>query len=182
MDTTTIITAALTSTVVSGIIVFSVQTIIKTRIEHHYQRELEEIKSHLSVETNLEQLLANRRNEAYPIIVELIYKTRNMARDIITLMNFKSKSFLDEFSFKVGELENLLYKYRIDLERDKCFIEIHQYKNLLLNLNLKISDIVFFLEHNAEEKAVQHKNELDMEFRAIDLNHTELIKLLSNKK
>lgn len=182
MDISTIVTAVITSSAVSGLIVFAFQTFLKSKIEHHYNIELENIKTQLNIQNNQEQILSNRRNEAYPIIVGLIYKTRNMARDIVTQMNFKSKSFLDEFSQKVHELEDALYKYRIDLERDECFNEIHKYKNTLLNLNLKISDIVFFLEHNADDKAMTHKNDLNEGYKLIDISHIELIKLLSNKK
>jgi len=182
MDFTTIITSVLTSSVVTGILVFSLKSVIKSKIEHYYKKELEKIKSDLNIHVNQEQVLINRRNEAYPTIVELVYKTRNMAREIVTLMNFKSRTFMDEFALKVHELEESLYKYRIDLERDNCFDETHKYKNSLLNLNMKISDITFFIEHNADDKVISHKKELEEEYKIIDKLYQELIETLSNKK
>ena len=182
MDITTIITSVITSSIVSGVIVFSLRTLIKGRIDHYFKTELEKLKTQLNIFTNQEQVISNRRNDAYPHLVELVYKTRNMTREIITYMNFKGRTLLDEFSMKVKELEEALYKYRIDLERDQCFDNIHKYKNSLLNFNMKISEIIFFLEHDAEEKAIIRKKELEEDYKTIDVQHSELIKVLSNKK
>lgn len=182
MDTTTILISVLSSSAVSGVIVFAVQTYMKGKINHHFQQEIEKLKSELSIEQNQKKIISDRRNEAYPIIVELVYKTRNMARDIVTIMDFKSKSLIEEFSSKTRDLEEVLYKYRIDLERDNCFTEIHGYKNALLNLNMKISDILFFFENNAEDKAMKHKTEMQNDYNTIEKSHQELISILSNKK
>ena len=182
MDTTTILISILSSSTVSGIIVFSFQTYMKGKINNHFQQEIEKFKSELSIEQNQEKIISERRNVAYPIIVELVYKTRNMARDIVTILDFKSKSLIEEFSSKTRELEEVLYKYRIDLERDNCFTEIHSYKNALLNLNMKISDILFFFEHNAEDKAMKHKTEMKNDYEIIESSHQELIRILSSKK
>lgn len=182
MDTTTILISIISSSAVSGIIVFTFQTYLKGKINYHFQQELEKLKSELSLIQNQNRIISDRRNAAYPLIVELIYKTRNMARDIVTSMDFKSTFLIEEFSTKTKELEEVLYKCRIDLERDKCFTEIHSYKNALLNLNMKISDIIFFFGHNNEDKAIKHKSELQNDYEIIENSHQKLIGILSNIK
>lgn len=179
MDITSFLTTVLTSTVVTGLIIFLLKSYFKTRIEHHFQIELEKYKSELIMRLNLEHDISSRRLEAYPKIVELIYRTRNMARDLESNTLQMSPSLVEEFAARAKELAECLYKFRIDLERDEMFSDIHRYKNTLRNFNWRISDIRFFLEHGEEEKANLTGRELSSIFKDIEEHHKKIIHDLS---
>src|SRR5215471_14395781 len=93
MDITTLLSSAAVSAVVSVIITFTLKTVLKSAIEHRYKVELENIKKqhHLEIEKLKSQLaivaatereMTERRMSAYPKVVSLVYRTRNMCRDI----------------------------------------------------------------------------------------------------
>jgi hypothetical protein len=124
-----LVTSALTSLGVSALTTLGFQTYLTKRIEHHFQRRLEQFKADLEVQVHTKQEIANRRLEAYPKLVELSYRTRNLARDL--LQTGVSTESLQQLVSKVKELEDMVFRYRVDLEADNLFVLVHRYKNLL---------------------------------------------------
>ena len=129
------------------------KTYFKARIEQVYKIELEKLKSELAIKRGEDQAFLSRRVEAYPALVEMIYRTRNMARDLAKSISSRNLSLVSEVAARAKELEELLYKYRIDLERDDQFNLVHCYKNLLLTFTMRTSDVKYFLEHEESERA-----------------------------
>ena len=125
-----------TSTATTALLFFVFRTVLKSKINHYFRTELEKYKSELHVTADFEKKMTTRRIEAYAYLVEVIYRTRNMARDLSIHFSLSNSSLFSEFKSRVKELEDCLYRYRIDLERDNLFIRVHEYKNLLLNFSL----------------------------------------------
>ncbi|MBZ5502921.1 MAG: hypothetical protein LAN59_11920 [Acidobacteriia bacterium] len=125
----TLVTSALTSLGVSALTTLCFQTYLTKRIEHHFQRQLAQFKANLELQVHAKQEIANRRLEAYPKLIESSYRTRNMARDL--LQAGVSADSLQELVARVRELEDMVFRYRVDLESDNVFVLVHRYKNLL---------------------------------------------------
>ncbi len=125
----TLVTSALTSLGVSALTTLGLQTYLTKRIEHHFERRLERYKADLEVQVHTKQEIVGRRLDAYPKLVELCYRTRNMARDLIQTTG--STDSLQELVGRVKELEEMVFHFRIDLEADHLFVLVHRYKNLM---------------------------------------------------
>lgn len=113
-------TSALTSLGVSALTTLYFQTYLTKRIEHHFQRRLEQFKANLEVQVHTKQEIAHRRLEAYPKIIEASYRTRNMARDLV--QTGVSSESLQQPVARVRELEDMVFRYRVDLEADNLFV------------------------------------------------------------
>ena len=174
-----ILISLLTSATTTTILLFVFKTIFKSKIDHYFNTQIEKLKSELSITTDVEQKISTRRLEAYSSLVEIIYRTRNMARDLSTHFTQTNLSLSSEFKSRVKELENCLYKYRIDLERDELFVGVHEYKNILLNYSMKLSDIKYFMEHNEEERILNNKKELLKQFELIEEKYNPIVHELS---
>jgi hypothetical protein len=179
MDVPTLITTVVTSAGVSGLVTFLLKTYFKTRIEHCYQVELEKCKSDLAAKLGEERDIASRRMQGYPLLVELVYRIRNMARDLSTMFSRSQISLADELVTRTQELEDNLFRYRSDLERDGFFTSVHAYKNAAKNFNMKLSDIRYFLDHEEEERAGHAKQELATLYSTIEDMHSSIIHDLS---
>jgi hypothetical protein len=91
---------------------------------------------------------------------------------------------VDEFAAQTNELEDRLYSYRLDLERDGIFICVHTYKNAAKTFNRLLEDRKHLLELGELEQvadiAVQLKEvygEIEKQYGPIieDLSHHESI-------
>lgn len=145
-----VLIAILTSAVVASIVSFLLRYIFEGRQEHRYEKEIanlkhnhdiqiERIKSDAAIHVDMQREITERRLKSYPHIVELVYRTRNMARELSSINHVSALS--DEFRARTNELEDCLYQFRIDLERDNLFAPIHAYKNLLKSFGLTVRDI-----------------------------------------
>ncbi len=179
MNWQVILSSMATSAVVAGLLTFILKTYFKTRIEHVYKIELEKCKAELALHMEQGQAFISRRLEGYPALVALVYRTRNMARDLTRSISPRNVSLAAELAVRTEELEELLYKYRIDLERDGCFQDVHRYKNVLLNFNMLADDIKYFLDHGEEERAERCLVELAEIHAQVETIHLQVIQVLS---
>jgi hypothetical protein len=179
MDISLFITSALTSATVSGLLVFILKTYFKSRIEHTYRIELEKFKSQLALELGEGQAFVSRRVEGYSALVEMVYRTRNMVRDLEESLSSQNLSLVAEVASRTKELEELLYKYRIDLERDGQFHPVHRYKNMLLTFSMKASDVKYFIEHEESERAERAKSELVDIYEELEALYSDIVHELS---
>lgn len=161
METNNFIISLCTSAAVTAVLNFTFQAIIKSKIDYYFKSSLEKYKSNLNIVVDNAEKRTTRRMEAYPLIVEQIYRARNMARDLASHFSTGNFSLFEEFNLRTKQLEDYLYKYRLDLERDNLFPEVHSYKNLLLSFSMKLSDIKYYIENKDEsEFFVKSKDEL----------------------
>lgn len=179
MEMQHLFTIVLTSAGVSGLVTFLLKTYFKAKIENSYKIELEKIKSDLSIRLSEERDLAARRIQGYPLLVELVYRTRNMARDLSITFSSTQMSLAEEFTTRACELEENLYQFRRDLEKDGLFANVHMYKNATKNFNMKLSDIRYFIDNNQTESAEHEKNALKDMYSKIEGLHLVVIHELS---
>jgi len=180
------------SAAVSGLVSMALKTWIKSAIERRYHVEIEEIKkmhqleietlkAQLSVATTTQSMMTERRLTAYPTIVELVYRTRNMCRDISSHIPKATTAIGNELTARTTELENALYTYRLYLEQDKLFTSVHQYKNLVKTFCMKLSDMRYFLDHDESDRASHVQSELTDIFSRIEAKNGPVIDGLSNE-
>ncbi|KAF0221543.1 MAG: hypothetical protein FD174_312 [Geobacteraceae bacterium] len=172
MDLSATIIAVFTSAGVSTATTFLFQAYFSKRIEHGFARKLEEYKTDLAVRLHAEHGIATRRLEAYPKIVELCYRTRNMARDLIAGAQH-STALLHELGVRARELEEYVFRFRIDLEADHMFLMVHRHKNLVLHFFRVASEPV--LEESEEDRV----DDLLCSYTDIDESYAQVVNLLS---
>jgi len=133
--------AVLTSAGVSGGVTLLLQTYFTKRIEHRFAVALEKHKAELAVRIQAEHGIITRRMEAYPKIVELCYRTRNMARDLVAT-GTPQAALMQELQARSRELEDLVFRFRIDLEADHLFVRVHRYKNLIQHFSRGVAELM----------------------------------------
>jgi hypothetical protein len=133
--------SVLTSGAVSAIVTYILKPYLEGRIKHHFQIEIEDIKSkhevdiqklksNLAASSDLLHEIMGRRYLAYPGLVEMVYRTRNIAR-VISSSALPMDSLVEEIETLAQQLEERIFHFRIDLERDGVFLALHGYKNTL---------------------------------------------------
>jgi hypothetical protein len=189
MDTTTLITVLLTSTVISTLVSFLLKILFESRLEHKleleleqlrhtYEVEIERLKTELTIKAETAHELTERRLSAYPGIVELVYRVRNMAREISNSPDISNVLF-DELRARAQELENALYEFRMDLERDELFITIHTYKNAIKTFSRLLEDREHYRKNEDITGVDRVTGELRDLYNQIETLHAPIIKSLS---
>ena len=200
MDINAILSTIFTSTAISGLIAFVLKTYLENKIKNKFEKEkeqllhsyeieieklrhqfaieLQRVEANLNIIADINKEIVERRFNEYPSLVELVYRARNMARDI-TNNPESSFSLCSEFIARAKELEDLLYKYRIDLERDKVFIEIHRYKNLLKNFGMLLEDAIFYREKGDAPRVREYVAQIHNYYQDIEQFHKPIIERLS---
>jgi hypothetical protein len=184
-----ILTSLITSTVITSVIIFIFKIWLEARIKNHfevelikqrhqYEIELEKLKNELTIKAETTHEITGRKLLIYPKIVELVYRIRNIARELIKA-EIKNSVLFDELKARISELQNNLYTYRIDLERDNTFIQIHTYKNMSITFTQLIDDQLHFMAINNSEQAEIIDKKIDSLFNEIESSHRPIIETLS---
>lgn len=184
-----IIVAILTSGSVSAVVAFAIRTGFEARLKHHFDLELEKLRQ--SYEVALEKLkaeltimaetaheLTQRRLTEYPQLVELTYRLRNIAREIVAPTE-TAPIVISEFAARTKELEDRLYAYRLDLERDGVFLPLHTYKNTVKTFRRLLEDRDHYEILGDKSKTQMVSNELNSLYVEIEKQHKPLIESLS---
>jgi hypothetical protein len=182
-----IFTPTLISAIISTIVTFSIKALISQRykidianLQNKHNAEIEVLKAQLMILTTISKEKTERRLKAYPKITELIYRTRNICREIDSKAISFNSYIIPELNNRVKELEDCLYEYRLDLDSDGLFMEVHKYKNCLLNFCYKVSDLKYFYDNSELERAEHVKTELSEIYKVIEESHAPIIKDLSS--
>jgi len=152
---TAILTSAVVSTTIAGIIKLQLEKKFEMKLEelrHSYEIELERIKNNLSIEADTIHKITERRLDIYPKIVEIVYRIRNMARDIANKKE-TPPVLVGELTSRARELEECLYNDRMDLQRDEVFEPIHTFKNIIKEFNILVKDFNYYKSIGDNEKA-----------------------------
>ncbi len=191
MSALDVITTILTSALVSSIVAFLLRIIFENRqqhlftmdierLKHVYEMQLEQLKADMTLNVDIQRGLLERRLATYPKLAELIYRARNICREVAN--SGTNPVLADEFQARVRELEDLLYASRIDLERDGLFARAHGYKNLLKAFGRAINDISILQSQAIDPHDVERmKEELLSTYRRIEVAHRSLIDDISAK-
>jgi|SRR5258707_6492383 len=169
MDLQNSIFAIVTSAGVSTGVTLLLQTYLTKRIELRFAVQLEKHKAELAVRMQTEHGIITRRMEAYPKIAELCYRTRNMARDLVET-GAPMPALSQELQARSKELEDLVFRFRIDLEADQVFIPIHRYKNLIQLFSRGVAEAM------TRTTTVGEATDLKKDYAEIEKSYSEVIK------
>jgi hypothetical protein len=102
-----------------------------------------------------------------------------MSREIASGGNV-SPTLKDELTSRIGELENGLYDFRIDLQRDHLFPPIHLFKNTAKNFSMLLTDLSFFHDQKQEREAQDLADRVRASYEDIERQHVSIIEGLSH--
>lgn len=197
-----ILTSLLASTMISAAMSFVLKTWFESRLKHYFAVDLERLRHSYDLEleklrhsysANLEMLrnelsvradaiheITERRLALYPRIVELVYRTRNIAR---TLSDGRENdlTLIRELDTRVIEMENTLYASRLDLERDDIFVDAHLYKILITDFSRRIGDFSYYQSEGDTSNSADLHKRISEKFKEIEKQHRLLIGKLSDK-
>jgi L-cystine uptake protein TcyP (sodium:dicarboxylate symporter family) len=138
--TVVILSTAVTSSLVASLVTFFLKQAFDRQLEYHFNTRLEQLKAELATQSELKQKFTDRRLELYPKIVESIYRTRNLLREICQ----NNSASIDQnliFVRLAKDYAELIYQARLDLERDNLFNAVHSLKDQIViaeNLSLDL--------------------------------------------
>lgn len=179
LDVKTLWTTIATSAVVSSAVTFVLKTYFENRLKAHFNLELEKTKHEHKIREDTSHELVGRKLKAYPTIVELVYRVRNIARELATSPDV-NPTFTSELESRVRELEDSLYQFRIDLERDGLFLPVHYYKGLSKEFTRSVGDLVYVLASgDPQATANKLREQMKNTYQEIDSKHKEVIDKLS---
>jgi hypothetical protein len=80
----------------------------------------------------------------------------------------------------VKELEDSLFEFRIDLERDELFVLVHSYKGIAKEFSRTVSDLLFVSSAgNSEGNPEDFRDQMRDIYRELDPKHKTVIDHLS---
>lgn len=180
MSITNILSAVVTSSLVTSIIAFFLKQAFDRQLEYYFSTQLEQLKAELTVQSELKQKFTNRRLELYPKIVESIYRTRNHLREICQ----NNPTSIDQnltFVRLAKDYAELIYQARLDLERDNLFDTVHSLKGQIViaeNLSLDLVHLMTRKRANAG-KIKKVEAQLKNIYADIERQHGETINRLT---
>lgn len=178
MDFQTIAAIILGSSVVSSVITILLQAFLTSRIEHSNTREIERLKAKLAVQSEAEEEFQSRKFGAFSEVASLVYRCRNMAKDLVNTISDPPKSLAHEFGVRTKELEEALYQNRLILEKERAFQLIHTYKNLLQAFGTTLSNNPL---GGTEAASVRSASELVEIYKSIDLTYQHIVEALAQR-
>jgi len=177
----TIIVSLLTSTAVAGFLVFMVKQYVEKRIKLRFDKELERVKTELSMAAARDQEMLRREFDIYPSLSEQVYRARNCARDVYEHFGNWYQSLEEAYVGSVQTLTEQLFRYRLFLE-EETFARVHKYKTDLSAFYAVFAEAKRKLDGGDAEGAEKlMRNHLRQLWTAVDRQHAEIIELLRNK-
>lgn len=184
-----IIVSLLTSTIVMGFAVLAVKAWLEGRVKHEFdvqlenqrqehKADLERLKAELKIGTDAANHISDRRLAIYPSVVEVVYRIRNLARGVIET-DQASDALADELAARMRELEDAVFKYRIDFERDGVFVEIHSYKNRTKIFCRTVDDLRYSHRQGTPAQTAELMKLLRDLYSEIDVQHKPMLELLA---
>ena len=176
-----LIATLFTSTAVSAVVSYLFRIWFESRMKHHFDRELEMIKAQLAVASEAAREITNRKMKAYPYLIELVYRLRNLAREIVD-SPASPLSLQNELKARVNELEDNLYAFRMDLEQDNAFLLLHVYKNALKTFLQYLDDWQFYnskSDSDVGDSSQKIFQLLQAQYEEIEKIYTSAVKNLS---
>ena len=169
-----------TSTVVSGLVSFILRYFFELKRQNDFQKEFK--KYEFEIQMQVENI--KTKEEMYKKIGELIYRTRNIARDLNNQVSFKTFpiTLLDEFQKLKDEIVEFLYSNFLFLYKVGKFEIIHSYKRLLENYIICFSNTREFIKQKDDKRINNEKFELDMIYKNIDELRTNINFNISDKE
>lgn len=159
---------ALIAAIISGI--------VSSVLTFYFNKKLERHKRAL----NIQDKIIERRFEVHPKFVEIVYRIRNLIRDIIS--NFKAT--LNEVE-DLKDQKNLLIDYllssRLDLN-ESTFNIIHKFKDNCVLFIQRMEDLRYYINNNQTQNEEEVKKDLIKIFNEINEGYKKISAMLSYPK
>ena len=176
-----IITTVTTSSLVASVVTFLLKQYFDRRLEFHFNSKLEELKADLAAQNDLTHELSARRLELYPRIVELIYRLRNLLREVCQSEHISTERSLS-FIRCTKEFIEQIYMARLDLERDNVFRPLHDYKEKVVRAENFLLDWIY-LNSEKPSSSTDHEEtvaQLHHVYELVEHQHRLLIRDIIN--
>jgi hypothetical protein len=144
-----LLNAAVTSAL-GGLVLWWLRTWLGRKIDSKFKLLEERAKVELEVEKTQALSLLDRRNTIYPEILEVVYRLRNITRDVLAIFpadvlswdvgvgrSRESTAKIRAFESALYLLTENLYKYRAFVEED-VFDKLHQFKRNLQDASVVV--------------------------------------------
>lgn len=144
-------------------------------IKHSYSIELENIKSKLASNVAATSKIIEKRIESYQELGSVIYKCRNLLRDIIS--ENEREEIIEsyhQYCEQTNKLKELLFNLRIVLS-ENSFDTIHEYKNISVKYSLAL-DLELI---NKDDISKDRINNL-INYSQYDLIHKKCLSIIKN--
>jgi len=179
------------SVVSSGIIGFAIKTYLEAAIKQRFnletellrqklQAETERLKVDLALRQESQHEMNERRFKAYPLLVELVYRLRNVAREAVQANLANMNATVDDFQARVRALEDCLYGYRIDLQRDHVFASVHAFKNAARTFGFVMNDISYHVSKEELEQVAAARERLVEAYPPLDRLYLGVVESLAS--
>jgi hypothetical protein len=152
----------------------------REKIFLEYNQKLRELEkeSFLNIKEDSIHQINERRLSIYPKIAELIYRTRNLAREICHITE-PNQILFNEFYARALDLEEIVYTSKFDLERDNIFDLIHSYKNKIYLFSGLSKDLIHLINNIEEAGKVFDQikktySEIENEYNTVIINITKI--------
>jgi hypothetical protein len=201
----TILVAVLTSGTMTGLLVAVVKawmesriklehearlTMLKAELEQQHAEQLARLTDELRRDTERQQALlkaeqdrisyeANElfkvRLQSFPKLSELVYRIRNIVRDIRDDPP-RDLGGLEALSTLVKDFDARLYEFRLPLEHAGVFLAVHEYKRHLQTFLLTAKGLAsWFQDSGDNEEGLRLRREIDDLYGEIDRLHQHII-------
>lgn len=157
-----LLNAAVTSAL-GGLVLWWLKTWLGRKIDSKFKLLEERAKVELEIEKTQALSLLDRRNTIYPEILEVVYRLRNITRDVLAIFpsdvlswdvgagrNRETTAKIRAFESALYLLTENLYKYRAFVEED-VFDKLHQFKR-----NLQDASVVVDRLTRPKEGQIRH--------------------------
>jgi len=170
---------SITGSIILPAVVSATVTIVTLLLKHYFEERLEKLKSSQTIHGNIEEKYTERRLKNYPVVVELTYRIRNMARDLTRQNAGMAPSLVEELAVRTKEYEELLYEIRLDLRRDDLFEMVHRFKMTSFAFSRQATDMASCVKDCEPEDAARFRERLNSIYRELDNEHRVVVDKLS---
>jgi hypothetical protein len=157
MNITDYLKIIITCIISSGIVGFIIKNLIEKSINNSFQKNLENYKSNLDIKKNISQQINTEQVKLYKKITEIIYRSRNQTRYVLSLLGYycysiSNESYYNKYSQYLENNDNILTFKEILLKitENLKFLEnsIKESTELSFENRLFIGDLVFRYVHD----------------------------------
>jgi hypothetical protein len=168
----------------SGIIavatVFVVKKLFDRSVDHLFQQREAEFKVNVDAKKEATSAMFSKELMVYPEVMEVVYRSRNAARDFI-IEKKNDPKIITEFNAVSIHLTDNLYKYKVFFPKD-IFDKLHAYKRLALDIVVLINEKTKPLSERTQEKLVDDlvERQLGERYEKLDKLYNELSEEITN--
>jgi len=173
--TIVVLTSASVSAFVTCLLKICFQHLLDRRLnldiekaKNQFAQDIERLRGALELAVMQQGAMTEKKLDAYPGIVEAIYRIRNMARDVSEDVGASDGSCAKVFAEKVLDLEDALYAHRYYLNADGLTKPVHDFKNCAVSFNVVLGDIAYLRGQGKQANAEARHVEAESIYKHLD--------------